>query len=150
VGEAFPGVSTPWSAVFVSSCVKHAGATPAEFQFSPEHSVFVHRAIANAEANTGVFRGRRITEYAPQVGDVIQNNRLGHQFDFDFARTHVDYPSHSAIVVSRGADANGEFCTTIGGNEGDSIRMKNIRLSDHGFIQQRPVSPFICIIQDLK
>ena len=33
LGLAFPGVSTAWSAVFVSWCVKKAGATPADFRF---------------------------------------------------------------------------------------------------------------------
>ena len=41
----FPGVSTAWSAVFISWCVKQAGATPAEFHFSARHSTFVHWAI---------------------------------------------------------------------------------------------------------
>ena len=35
----------PWSAVFVSWCVKEAGATDSEFRFSKRHSVFVHKAI---------------------------------------------------------------------------------------------------------
>lgn len=150
VGVPFPGVQEPWSAVFVSSCVKRAGATSKEFQFSPQHSVFVHRAIADNIAGIGVFRGKRISDYAPAVGDIIHNNRSGNHFDFDFARTHADYASHSAIVVARGSDKAGEFVMTIGGNEGDSIRMKRIALSADGLIQQRSISPFICVIQDLK
>jgi hypothetical protein len=150
VGVPFPGVHEPWSAVFVSSSVKRAGATSKEFAFSPQHSVFVHRAIQNDIAGIGVFRGKRISDYSPAVGDIIQNNRSGNHFDFDFARTHGDYVSHSAIVVARGNDGAGEFVMTIGGNEGDSIRMKRIALSADGLIQQRAVSPFICVIQDLK
>jgi len=150
VGVAFPGVQEPWSAVFVSSCVKRAGATSTEFEFSPQHSVFVHRAIMNSIAGTGVFRGKPISDYAPAVGDIIQNNRSGNHFNFEFARTHGDYASHSTIVVARGGDSAGEFVMTIGGNEGDSIRMKRIALNADGLIQQRAVSPFICVIQDLK
>jgi hypothetical protein len=70
-------VSVPWAPVFVSWCVKQAGATPAEFRFASAHSAFVRRAIQDQLKGTGVFRGRRITEYAPGVGDIIQANRAG-------------------------------------------------------------------------
>src|SRR5437667_191377 len=53
VGEPFPGVDVAWSAVFISFCVKNAGATAAEFAFSAAHSVFVNRAINHPAA----FRG---------------------------------------------------------------------------------------------
>jgi hypothetical protein len=66
-----------WSAAFVSFCVKQSGATSSQFAFSMQHSVFVHAAIANANANRGVFRGHRVTEYAPKLGDLIHHNRDG-------------------------------------------------------------------------
>jgi hypothetical protein len=143
-------VSVAWSAVFVSWCVKQAGATPAEFKFSGAHSVFVHRSIQNQLNGTGVFRGRRITEHAPQVGDIIQNNRTGTTHDYDFARQNAEYKSHSAIVVEVGSDSAGGFALTIGGNEGDSIRRKVVRLTSKGLIKQRTNNPFICVIQNLK
>jgi hypothetical protein len=34
LGMRFPGVETPWSAVFVSWCVKQAGATNSQFNFN--------------------------------------------------------------------------------------------------------------------
>lgn len=67
----------PWSAVFVLWCVKEAGATAAEFKFAMAHSVFVHKAIKDAEKGTGVFHVLEITAHAPAVGDIIQNNRNG-------------------------------------------------------------------------
>jgi hypothetical protein len=150
LGPDFPGVETPWSAVFVSFCVKTAGATAAEFKFSAQHSVFVHRAIQNALAGTGVFRGVRITEDAVRVGDILQNNREGNRFDFDFARTHDDYKSHSRIIVSRGEDSMGKFAMAVGGNESDSIRRTRVLLNSDGSVRQRTTSPFICLIKDLK
>jgi hypothetical protein len=134
-------VSVAWSAVFVSWCVKQAGATSAEFKFSGAHSVFVHKAIQNQLNGTGVFRGRRITEHAPRVGDIIQNNRTGTKHDYDFARKNSEYKSHSAIVVEVGSDSLGRFALTIGGNEGDSIRRKVVRLTSAGFIKQRENNP---------
>lgn len=46
-------VSVPWSAVFVSWCVKKAGASHSEFKFSSAHSVFMHEAIRKAKSGAG-------------------------------------------------------------------------------------------------
>lgn len=150
LGLTFPGVSEPWSAVFVSWCVKQAGATKAEFNFNPQHSQFVYTAIQNGLNNTGVFRAFDIGTYAPNLGDIIQNNRGGNAFDFDYARKHRSYISHSAIVVEVGVDSKGGYAATIGGNESDSIRMKLVRLNDKGLVKQRDDGPYICVIQNLK
>jgi hypothetical protein len=150
LGLDFPGVTEPWSAVFVSWCIKQAGAAAEEFRFSPQHSVFVHWAIGNMQAQRGLFRAHPITEIAPSIGDIIHNNRGGNSFDFAFASAHANYPSHSAIVVETGHDPGGRFALTIGGNESDSIRRKRVALDDHGLIVQRTNSPFISVIQNLK
>jgi hypothetical protein len=143
-------VTVPWSAVFVSWCVKKAGATAAEFKFAAAHSVFVHEAIKNAINGQGVFHGLDINAHAPAVGDIIQNNRGGTTHDFAFARTHRNYQSHSAIVVEVGQDADGGFALVIGGNEGNSIRRTVVRLKSGGLIKQRASNPFICVIETLK
>jgi hypothetical protein len=150
LGLDFPGVETAWSAVFISWCVKQAGATQAEFNFNAMHSQFVFTAIKNATNNTGVFRAFDIADYAPQVGDLIHNNRDGNTHNFAFAKTHKSYPSHSAIVVEVGTDSQGGYAMTIGGNESDSIRQKLVRLTASGKVKQRVLSPYICVIQDLK
>jgi len=146
----FPGVDTPWSAVFVSWCVKQAGGDKKEFLFSAQHSQFVKRAIDNAEARKGVFRGIKFDEASPAIGDIIQWNRPGNSFDFAHAATHDDYPSHSAIVVSLGQDSGGQFVTTIGGNEADTVGRTRVPLNASGLIAQRTKMPFISLIQTLK
>src|ERR1700730_608269 len=73
LGFNFPGVKTAWSAVFVSWCVKTAGASANEFVFAAAHAKFVKAAIQNAINQTGVFRAFEIDKYAPQIGDIIQN-----------------------------------------------------------------------------
>ncbi|MBC3872475.1 DUF2272 domain-containing protein [Undibacterium flavidum] len=150
LGFDFPGVEEAWSAVFVSWCVKQAGASINEFKFASGHAKFVYKAIENQTGNTGVFRARKINEYAPKIGDIIQNNRGGNSFDYAYASAHRDYPSHSAIVVETGVDSNGRYALTIGGNESDSIRSKIVRVDNKGLIIQRIKSPFICVIQNLK
>jgi len=146
LGFDFPGVETPWSAVFVSFCVKTAGATGREFKFSTEHSEFVHEAINNP----GAFRGVDITAEAVNVGDIIQNNRSGNNFSFAFATKNKDYKSHSAIVVDIDEDENGKFALTVGGNESDSIRKKRVQLDDIGKVVQRSRSSFICVLKNQK
>lgn len=150
LGLSFPGVGTPWSAVFVSWCVKKAGATSAEFNFNPAHSQFVFTAIQNAVAGSGVFRAFPVNGYAPQIGDIIHNNRGGNTFDYAYAKTHKSYESHSAIVIETGTDSAGQYALTVGGNESDSVRKKIVRLTNSGLIKQRPTAPYICVIQDLK
>lgn len=151
IGFAFASCTkVPWSAVFVSWCVKEAGATKAEFKFAMAHSVFVQQAIKNGLSGQGVFHGLEITAHAPAVGDIIQHNRGGHTFDFDFARTHSSYNSHSVIVIEVGQDTKGRFAFCVGGNETDSVRRTVVRLNAAGFIKQRPGNPFICVIKDLK
>lgn len=143
-------VSVPWSAVFVSWCVKQAGATAAEFNFAAAHSEFVYAAIRNAINGTGVFRGLDIGAHPPSIGDIIHNNRGGTSYDYAYARTHKDYASHSAIVVETGLDTDGRYALTIGGNEGNSIRRTVVRLNQQGLIKQRSNNPFICVIKTLK
>jgi len=147
--SSFTSVSVAWSAVFVSWCVKQSGATKNDFFFHPAHSQFVFVAIQNAKAGTGVFRGFPITDYAPQVGDIIHNNRDGGTIDFATAAKQKQYTSHSAIVVETGVDADGAYARTIGGNESDSVRRKRVALNNKGLIIQRKLSPYISVIQNL-
>jgi hypothetical protein len=150
LGLDFPGVSTAWSAVFISWCVKQAGATKAEFAFAAAHSVFVHQAIVNLKNSKGVFRGYEFNAIQPNVGDILQNNRAGHKYDYAFAGKEIYYLSHSAIVIEKGTDATGQYIVTVGGNESQSIRTKKIYLDASGKIPKRDKSPFICLIQNTK
>lgn len=140
----------PWSAVFVSWCVKQAGATKAEFKFAMAHSVFVNQAIKNAMSGVGVFQGFDISAQPPGVGDIIQNNRRGGHVDFAFARTRTSYESHSVIVIEIGQDNEGGFAFCVGGNESDSVRRSVVRLNSQGLIIQRDGNPFICVVKNLK
>ena len=140
----------PWSAVFISWCVKQAGATKTEFKFAMAHSVFVNQAIKNAAAGTGVFQGFNFSEKQPAIGDIIQNNRRGNNFNFAKAKASSQYESHSVIVVETGVDAQGGFAFCVGGNEQDSVRRSVVRLDTNGFIKQRTGNSFISIVKNLK
>lgn len=150
IGFTFPGVKTPWSAVFVSWIIRTAGAGTTEFKASNAHSRFVFWAIDNLKNNVGCFHAHRLDEYAPQVGDIIHNNRGGQKIDYDFAAAHESYESHSAVVVEIGSDQTGDYAITVGGNEGDTVGRKRVALHPDGTIMQRAPNPYICVIQNLK
>lgn len=144
-----------WSAAFVSFCMKRSGATAEQFKFNLSHSVFVRAAIANADAGRGVFRGRRVTEYGPRLGDLIHHNRSGGTLNFDFAREHAGYPSHSCIVVDFETRQGVRHAVTIGGNEflaagSGTVGKKSFALDANGFLDQGAIGPkLICVVQNL-
>ena len=140
----------PWSATFISWCVKTAGATEAEFKFSDTHAVFVKAAIANAEAERGAFRARPIEAYKPKLGDIIHRNRNGGRVSYKQARTRSNYESHSAIVVELVERDGAKFAITVGGNESNSIRRQRVPLTADGHVQQTSNNPYISVIEDLK
>jgi hypothetical protein len=146
LGFPFQSVEVAWSAVFVSFCVREAGATEREFRFAMRHSEFVYEAINRP----GAFEGHPIEARAVNVGDIVHHNRRGTRFDFEHARRNAGYLSHSAIVVERGEDERGKFALTIGGNEGDSVRRKRVRLNADGTIAQRDRDPFIALLKCRK
>ena len=150
LGFTFESEEVPWSAVFVSFCVKEAGAKQSEFKFSMQHSQFVFKAIQNADANAGVFRGYDFRTQSVRVGDILHNNRPGGTYDFDDARANKSYPSHSAIVIARGVDDKGKFALTVGGNEQNTVRRRRVPLNDDGTPKQRSDETFISIIKNLK
>jgi hypothetical protein len=138
--------SVPWSAVFVSWCVKKAGATTADFKFAAAHSVFVHDAINNPRA----FKGFDIANHKAAIGDIIQNNRVsGVAFNFAHAAANSTYKSHSAIVVEIGKDTSGKYALTIGGNENDTVRQQRVQLTATGEVKQIGTR-FISILANQK
>jgi hypothetical protein len=145
---SFSPTGDPWSAAFVSFCARRSGAQEPDFKFSLAHSQFVFAAIRNAESNRGLFRGRRLTEYAPRLGDIIQNNRGGDRFDFEFARSNSQYKSHSAIVCDFEVRNNVRGAVTIGGNESNTVGKTFVPLNADGFVKQRTRDPFICVIEN--
>ena len=101
-------------------------------------------AIANGDADRGVFRGHRVTEYAPKLGDLIHHNRDGGTLSFDFARANTGYPSHSAIVVDFELRNGVRHAVTIGGNEflsggTGTVGKKRFALDLNGFLNQSAI-----------
>jgi hypothetical protein len=145
----FSATGDAWSAAFISFCVQESGVASGDFAFSTQHSRFVHAAIRNAEANKGTFRAHPITAYAPKLGDIIQNNRLGNRFDFAHAKADPDYPSHTAIVVDFEVRGGVRYAVTIGGNEENTVGRRRVPLQANGLVRQAPGSRhYICVIEN--
>lgn len=148
LGFDFESISVAWSAVFVSWCIKTAGATAEHFNFAVAHSRFVNWAIKNAKEQIGSFHGRRPDDYAPKPGDLLQNNRGGGEYNFDYAATHKQYQSHSAIVIEVGSDNVGRYLRTVGGNESDSVGLKEVRLDARGRVKNAD-GLYIAVVETL-
>jgi hypothetical protein len=103
---------------------------------------------AKREAGTGVFRAFSPAVYGPRLGDVIQSNQNGNSYDFNYAKSHASYFSHSAIVVATGVDGTGKYVRTVGGKENDTVNFMIVRLSSSGLIKQPGSAPkyYISII----
>ncbi len=95
--------NVPWSAVFVSWCVKKAGATADEFKFAMAHSVFVNKAIKNALNGEGVFHG---------LASFILGIFIAYAFDIEILKTlKITTDSNSgpdlfvtALIISAGTE----------------------------------------------
>jgi len=77
LGGAFANLTgkdrgTPWSAAFISFCMREAGAG-VRFPYSSGHATYINKAISNAAASKigePIF-GHRLADYVPKVGDLI-------------------------------------------------------------------------------
>ena len=106
---------SPWSAVFVSFMLRHAGAEDS-FLYSSGHSHYVNRAIIDRSAKkTGRFWAYRPSETVIQPGDILAMNRgTSAPITYDYATEHATFDSHADIVVTTSATG----LATIGGNVG--------------------------------
>jgi hypothetical protein len=131
---------TPWSAAFISWCMKQAGAGN-KFPYAPGHATYINAAIKNAGSVGAPLVGHRLTDYAPKVGDLIGYWRGGNKITFDNARQVGWYESHTDIVVEVG---NG-VVYTIGGNVMHSVTRRASRLNANGLLIDKRENWFVVI-----
>jgi hypothetical protein len=136
-----------YSAVFISWCMRKAGATEAEFPWRLSHSEYAQFALQNAEHAEGMVRARRIEDYAPQPGDIVHVNRDNGKVNFDRIRAGV-YHSESGIVIDV---APGKALIVMGNQEPcGNVGTEELALADSGLLIQRGWNPFIAVIEVLK
>lgn len=121
----------PWSAAFISYCVRAAGAGDA-FNYSAGHSTYINESI-RAKANgkqDALFWGWGRSERPIAPGDLIGYWRGDKKITVDNAPTVGWYQSHTDIVVEVGKN----YAFVIGGNVGHSVTRKQVRLNSDGVL----------------
>lgn len=163
VGENFDGrtlipgskpgelINPAWSAAFISYIVRISGGGD-RFLYAQAHAVYVQDFVTGHPG--GLYEAMRPEHYAPQPGDLVHAGREGaKRFDFDAARAAFKadkrYASHSDLVV----EVNGGIAITIGGNVGQSVSKKRLKLNADGTLKTRSdsvgVLPWIAVLRCL-
>jgi len=135
VHDPHPGDShTFWSAAFISWCMRTGGAGDA-FLYSGRHSVYISRAIQDRQNGNAAssFLGFRLTEYPPQIGDLVCWAR---EPGISYNNQHLDahgqgaYEGHCDLVVAVN-DGNVEV---IGGNVSLSVSRRHLATDRGGHL----------------
>lgn len=118
----------PWSAAFISTMHEEAEVGP-QFRRSPAHARYIRDAIFSKKArlDQAAYWGHRITERAPQVGDMVCYSR---QKGVSYDRQPKRYKSHADIVT---AVRPGEV-DVVGGNVGQSVSKRTLKTDENGLI----------------
>jgi hypothetical protein len=139
----------PWSAAFICFVMRTAGVRPANgFVFGPRHMDYIVGSLRNRE------RGDRTRpfwlvdhvelqhEVTPESGDLLCFNRsnsrhtyerLRHQYWSEGRQNRpTSGVSHCRIIVDIGTARGRRFIDTIGGNEGNSVRLRRITANQFG------------------
>jgi hypothetical protein len=120
----------PWSAAFISWVMKTAGAGNA-FKYSSAHAVYTRAAKDNRIANNdNPIKAYRITELAPQVGDLVCKSRSGSGATYDNIRPGMK--THCDIVT----EVRPGRLVTVGGNVNNSVAQKTPRIDANGRIAE--------------
>ncbi|HTR83868.1 MAG TPA: DUF2272 domain-containing protein [Reyranella sp.] len=131
----------PWSAAFISWDIESAGVPREKFCPDERHTIYVERLVERAKRRDPAFVPWRLSERAPQPGDLICSSRDG-------GRTSLDWldrgPGHCDIVV---AVRQGSL-EAIGGNVEDSVSLSTFPLDATGFLSPISGRPFFTVIEN--
>jgi hypothetical protein len=112
-----------WSAAFIDYVMRMAGAGP-RFPYGPSHSDYINAARSESGL---VITALPLSQYAPQLGDLICMWRAGHQVTYDdLPAGH--FPGHCDIVVAQRPGS----LDVIGGNVDNAVAMKHVPVAADG------------------
>jgi len=112
-----------WSAAFISYVMRMAGAGN-RFPYSPSHSDYINAARTRSDLAVTALP---LTQYAPQLGDLICMWRAGHQVTYDELPAG-QFPGHCDIVVAQHPGA----LDVIGGNVDNAVALKHVPVAPDG------------------
>lgn len=128
----------PWSSAFISYLFYKAGAKE-QFPYARSHSGYFQRAKANRKKKDPSIVGYRISEYAPQVGDLVVYSRAtGKGYD-----TKGFFASHGELVIETGKN----YIKTVGGNVSNKVKVSTYKTDQEGKLSGNRV-PFFMVIQN--
>lgn len=121
----------PWSAAFISWVMRSAGAGT-RFVYSPQHSVYISRAIRDLsqQRQAAGYWCYRLNEQRPATGDIVCWARES-GVDYDHQKGGV-YAGHADTVT----DVRQGEIDIVGGNVGDSVSKRTLLLNADGFLEQ--------------
>ncbi|MCZ2223928.1 MAG: DUF2272 domain-containing protein [Chitinophagales bacterium] len=124
----------PWSAVFISWCMKKAGYESC-FLYSINHAKYILWANDNKinQQYKNPFWAYNINDKEaayPASGDLLCKNREGKEFSLN--TIHKKSISHCDIVFE--VDKANGIVVTIGGNVADKVNKRWVFLDENGFI----------------
>jgi len=127
------GDAEPWSAAFISFCLREAGADTTQLPIDrANHASYIHRAIGHRKAGKDdapiVYFDS--DEIAPRVGDLVgfsRTERVRSRTDIERLQG-VHFPAHTDLVLDVGPTS----ATVIGGNKSHTIKTETIRLDGNG------------------
>lgn len=112
-----------WSAAFIDYVMRMAGAG-SRFPYSPSHSDYINAARERSDL---VVSAQPLTQYAPQLGDLICMWRGRQPIRFeDLPAAH--FPGHCDIVVAQHPGS----LDVVGGNVDNAVAMKRVPIGPDG------------------
>jgi len=130
-----PHVSEPWSAAFISFCMKKADLN-LSFKFAGRHTIYLSdskRAKVNNDASRAYW-AVRLSERVVTVGDLVGAQRMGRgctKVVKTYDSLPGDFCSHVDVVVAVHPDK----AIAIGGNLGNSVKFNEIPLTSTGRVK---------------
>lgn len=131
----------PWSSAFISYLFYKAGAKD-KFPYSSSHSGYFQVAKKQRNNKDAPLRGFRISEYAPQIGDLVVYSR---QEGADYDTTGF-FPSHGELVIETGKG----FIKAIGGNVSNTVKVTRYTTDYKGMITKKEKDFFMVIQNNIR
>lgn len=127
-GQSYPGISEPWSAVFVSDMANKGD--PGSLKPAQSHFAYASQAYQD-RGKAGRYGAYRPEELAVKAGDIVIRSRSGSAARFeDLAHAGSYKPSHGDILAVVGPRS----ATGIGGNVNNRVDTKAIPLTASGHV----------------
>lgn len=136
-----------YSAVFVSWCMRRAGAAEDVFPACVAHWQYAKRALLAADTGSGLLQARPIETYAPVPGDLLHLNRDGGRLTLERVAQLPRYLSEGGIVTAIDRTRGTLAYVIANVPPTGSVGRQTLDVDRDGLIRQRAVDPVICILE---